>query len=376
MYASLIEDIQNNATRLRGKYAFLREYSYSLGEENLTAFGEREMVESGVELYRRYPRLTRDDAPFIRASDQERVVVSGEKFIQGYENAKRRDPDAGLGQTPEINVVIPEGEHANNTLDPKTCIRFKHGTLGDDVSGYFTSLIAPAIRERLEADIPGVELRDADVISLMDLCPFETVARTDDASELSPFCELFTASEWTKYNYLRSLEKYYAHGAGNSLGATQGVGYANEVIARLTHSGVHDHTSTNTTLDSNPATFPLNATLYADFGHDNGMTSIFFALGLYNNTPPLSRSIVQDTVQTDGYSAAWTVPFAARAYIEMMHCGSEGDEDEPLVRVLVNDRVVPLHGCRADWLGRCRRDEFVRALAWAREGGDWGRCFD
>jgi 3-phytase len=95
-------------------------------------------------------------------------------------------------------------------------------------------------------------------------------------------------------------------------------------------------------------------------------------MGLYNGTAPLPQDHIQSEVQADGYSAAWTVPFAARAYIEMMQCSCSA---EPLVRVLVNDRVVPLHGCNADKLGRCRRSDFVRALSFARSGGDWASCY-
>ena len=68
---------------------------------------------------------------------------------------------------------------------------------------------------------------------------------------------------------------------GNPLGRVQGVGYVNELLARLTQTPVRDHTQTNRTLDGAPATFPLNRTLYADFSHDNQMAAIYAALGLF-----------------------------------------------------------------------------------------------
>ena len=75
---------------------------------------------------------------------------------------------------------------------------------------------------------------------------------------------------------------------GNALGPTQGVGFTNELIARLTNSPVVDGTSSNHTLDSRNATFPLSESpsLYADFSHDNDMTAIFSAMG-----PSAFRSI-------------------------------------------------------------------------------------
>lgn len=204
---------------------------------------------------------------------------------------------------------------------------------------------------------------------MMDLCPFNTVA--SDLGTPSPFCDLFSASEWQQYDYYQTLGKYYGFGPGNPLGPTQGVGYVNELIARMTGKPVVDQTSVNHTLDDNPDTFPLGKTLYADFGHDNGLTAVFSALGLYNSTPPLSQTKIMSIDQTKGYSAAWTVPFAARAVIEKMQC--DGEEDES-VRVLINGRVLPLESCGADTMGRCSIHDFLRSLSFAQGGGHWGEC--
>jgi hypothetical protein len=67
---------------------------------------------------------------------------------------------------------------------------------------------------------------------------------------------------------MQTLNKYYGYSHGNPLGPTQGVGFTNELIARLTSQPVNDHTTTNTTLDTSNTTFPLNRKLYADFSHD------------------------------------------------------------------------------------------------------------
>ncbi|KAJ5096006.1 hypothetical protein NUU61_005362 [Penicillium alfredii] len=379
-YAALVASIQANATAFYGKYAFLRSYRYTMGGNDLTIFGQRQMLNSGIKFYRRYGELANHTVPFIRASGSDRVVASGETFIEGFEEAKRQDKDADQQQpNPKIDVIITEGSSSNNSLNHNSCPRFEEDELGDKVKESYTAIFAPPIRHRLERDIPGVRLSDQDIVSLMDICPFDTVSRTPDGSEQSPFCDLFTEAEWAQYNYLQSLGKYYGYGAGNILGPAQGIGFVNELVARLTHTSVHDDTSTNHTLNAN-ASFPINRTLYADFTHDNGLTPIFFALGLYNGTAPLSRTHVCSPAEEDGYSATWTVPFAARAYIEMMQCRSESGaadlDPEPLVRVLVNDRVVPLHGCPADSLGRCRRNDFVHGLSFARSGGNWRSCYE
>ncbi|GFF29101.1 3-phytase A [Aspergillus udagawae] len=371
-YRKLVTAIQKNATSFKGKFAFLKTYNYTLGADDLTPFGEQQMVNSGIKFYQKYKALARSVVPFIRSSGSDRVIASGEKFIEGFQQAKLADSGATNRAAPVISVIIPESETFNNTLDHSVCTKFEASELGDEVAANFTALFAPAIRARAEKHLPGVQLTDDDVVSLMDMCSFDTVARASDASQLSPFCALFTHNEWKKYDYLQSLGKYYGYGAGNPLGPAQGIGFTNELIARLTRSPVQDHTSTNSTLDSNPATFPLNATIYVDFSHDNGMIPIFFAMGLYNGTEPLSLTSVESTKESDGYSASWAVPFAARAYFETMQCKSE---KEPLVRALINDRVVPLHGCAVDKLGRCKLSDFVEGLSWARSGGNWRECF-
>ncbi|CAI7663681.1 unnamed protein product [Penicillium glandicola] len=374
-YAQLIADIQANATAYKGNTKFISSYNYTMGSDDLVPFGENQLVDSGIKFYQRYEELAKKAVPFIRSSDSDRVVLSGEKFIVGFQQAKSNDKTANHKQaTPKISVLISEETGSNNTLNHNTCTKFEDDTLGDEVEEEYMDIFVPPIRARLEAALPGVTLSNLDVVDLMDMCPLETVSLTEDASTISSFCALFTQAEWNQYNYLQSLSKYYGYGAGNPLGPTQGVGFVNELIARLTHTSVVDDTSTNHTLDApGAATFPLNYTMYADFSHDNGMIPIFSALGLYNGTATLPITHIQSSADADGYSAAWTVPFGARAYIEMMQCSRES---EPLVRALVNDRVVPLHGCKVDSLGRCRRSDFVKGLSFARAGGDWDQCYE
>lgn len=198
----------------------------------------------------------------------------------------------------------------------------------------------------------------------MDLCPYETLCSPPSSTSppLSPFCALFTASDWTLYNTQKSTEKYNSFGAGAGLGPTQGAGWVNELVARLTGMPVSDCTSTNHTLDSDERTFPLRRGLYADFTHDNVMTSILFALGLY----------AAKEADLRGFRASETVPFAGRAVVEKMRCRGEGEE---MVRVVVNGKVMPLPRCGGDALGRCRLGAFVASLGFARRGGRWAECF-
>ncbi|KAI1874864.1 uncharacterized protein JN550_002293 [Neoarthrinium moseri] len=374
IYAALIARIRSSVTEYGKHFKFMKDYNYTLGADQLSDFGRQEMANSGIKFYKRYEHLTRDESPFVRSAGQFRVVESADYWTKGFHEARLEDrhsksPDA----YPYDILVIPEGPEYNNTLSHDACTAANtepNTAVGAIAQATWVDVFTPPITERLNKNLQGANLTNKETIYMMDLCPYETVA--DINGKLSDFCYLFSKDEWHGYDYYQSLGKWYGWANGNPLGPTQGVGFVNELIARLTGKAVDDHTDTNSTLDSSPESFPLGRALYADFSHDNDMTSVFAALGLYNLTEPLSNTTKTPPRDTNGYSASWSVPFAARMYVEKMSCG---DSDEELVRVLVNDRVIPLQNCDADKLGRCKLSRFVESLSFARAGGYWDRCF-
>jgi hypothetical protein len=356
-------------------YAFIKDYTYTLGADQLTAFGQQQMVNSGIKYYNRYQDLARNITPFVRTSGEARVVESAQNWTQGFHDTRIQDLGSDPEAYPYFMVVISEDAGSNNTLDHGLCTEFEDGydsTISDSAQATWAAIFTPEITDRLNEGLPGANITMKETIYIMDLCPFNTVANI--LGYLSPFCDLFTETEWKAYDYYQSLGKYYGYSWGNPLGATQGVGFTNELIARLTNTLVHDHTSTNHTLDDSTSTFPVGnqTVLYADFSHDNDLTGIFSAMGLYNETSPLLNTTVQSVRDLKGYSASWTVPFAARAYFEKMSCVGASEE---FVRIIVNDRVLPLKTCGGDKLGRCTLSAFVESLSFAMEGGHWASCF-
>ena len=102
------------------------------------------------------------------------------------------------------------------------------------------------------------------------------------------------------------------------------------------------------------------------------MITMFSAMGLYDSTSPLPTDRLRTALESHGFGCSWAVPFGARAYIEKMTCG---DSQTEKVRVLVNDRVIPLNSCGRDELGQCTLDRFVASLSFAADGGRWDDCF-
>ncbi|KAI5302401.1 hypothetical protein KEM56_000724, partial [Ascosphaera pollenicola] len=371
-YAELIDRIQNQTelSKLGPGYQFLETFEYDLKTSSLVEFGKRQLAESGIAFYERYEHLTRTNAPFVRASVSSRVVESAEMFMKGF--AQSRKEANGKPVKIDVDVIMYEGAGFNSTLDTGSCPAFEIEKEKDNqewTDPFLTKHFGETL-QRVKQNLPGAEIELQEIIYLMDLCAFHTVTATPDASRLSPFCGLFTNEEWKAYDYLSSLTKYYNYGNGNKLAPSNGIGFVNELIARLTKRPVHDETSVNHTLDSDPKTFPLGMPLYTDFSHDNEMEPIYAVLGVPG--PALDKGDVKDPKEIDYFTSSRLIPFAARMYVEKMQCGSEKEE---YVRILINDRVMPIEGCSVDDLGRCKLSDFVSSLTYATSGGDWDLCF-
>ncbi|CAM1511151.1 Fc.00g086640.m01.CDS01 [Cosmosporella sp. VM-42] len=372
VYKSVIDKIHNSTTSYGTGFEFLEDYVYNLRAEDLTAFGEREMADSGIAFYERYRNLAEQSDPFIRSAGGGRVMMSAHNWVRGLYQSQGKTGD---GQIRKILRGREDTRH-NNTLNHLNCPYFEEGP----ASNYspkarleWKETFTPPIVARLNEKLPGANLTADDAVSVMDLCPYHTV-NTPNAT-LSDFCRLFSEDEWQGYDYYETLDKWYGFGPGNPLGPTQGAGYVNELIARLTGQPVNDTTNTNRTLDASPDTFPLDKTMYADFSHDNSMVTIMSVMGLYNETEQLPTRDKLPPEKTRGFSSAWAAPFAGRMYVEKMQCRGSKADDQELVRVLVNDRVMDLHSCGADRLGRCTLEAFIDSLSFARSGGLWDTCF-
>lgn len=400
---------------------FTRTYKYQLKTDELLWFGATEAFASVVASYNRYSDLAHVAPPFLRAGDSSRVVQTGLNWARGFETASRIRLKKPL--------IISETPGQNNTLHGGQSCPAHDDEPANRAQAAWLSHFAPNITARLNAAAPGSTLQDEDIPMLMSLCSFESLYHYST----SPWCHVFHSSdegtdEWAAYEYWGDLEKFYNTGPGNALGRVQGIGWVNELIARLTDSPVNDTTTVNHTLDSNPETFPLspNVTMYADFSHDNEMNAIFATLGLLRmvearrsgknllpqslpldyhveteqvaiNAESLSISKESDAIRVKEmdpekpdpnrkWVASRLVPFAARLVVERLECPNPNttmEKKSPSIkamRMLLNDAVVHVPGCQESEKilgnGVCDLDKFVETQAYARNGGvgEWERC--
>ncbi|KJA17736.1 hypothetical protein HYPSUDRAFT_146103 [Hypholoma sublateritium FD-334 SS-4] len=331
---------------------FLRNYTYALGKNgDLIPFGAFQSEEAGKEAYARYSHLVSpQNLPFVRASSAERTVDSATNWTLGFSIASN-------------HVLNPPLAVGNDTLDDSMC---PNAGSSDAQTGVWTAIYGAPIAARLNAAAPGANLTAADISAFIPICPFESAAK--DAT--SPFCALFTPAEFAQFEYFGDLDKFYGTGYGQPLGRVQGVGYVNELLARLTGAPVRLGTQVNATLDTDPTTFPLSRALYADFTHDNQMAAIYAALGLFAQRAPLDPA-APDARRT--WVASRLTPFSGRMVVERLACAGGA----PHVRVLVNDALQPLEFCGSDRDGLCTLAAFVASQAYARGNGlgDFAKCF-
>ncbi|KAJ7172044.1 phytase [Mycena filopes] len=317
---SAVRKLQSVKEYTHGGMEFLRSFVYTLGTDDLVPSGAIQSFEAGSTVFERYAHLvTADNAPFVRASSGKRVVDSANNWTAGFSAASHHR------YNPSISVIL--SQEGNNTLKTRMC--------------------------------PNAGKSDASTSAWLAV----------------PFCALFTPPDFAAFDYSADLDKYYytGYGAARGLGRVQGVGYVNELLARLTHRPVRDQTQTNTTLDADPATFPLDRSIYADFSHDNTMVAIFAALGLFPQDTPLSTA-ASDARRT--WHTREMVPFSGRMVVERLRCGDRKE----YVRILVNDAVQPSDFCATPndlGAGLCTLPAFVESQAYARSngGGDWEECF-
>ncbi|CAE6359559.1 unnamed protein product [Rhizoctonia solani] len=353
---------------------FISTFNYTYVADQLNDFGRKQSYISGQIIAKKYTSL--GTAKFVRAAQKDRIVESARWWKQGFQGGAFDVSIASLPQ-PDVSIIISDA--SNNTLNVQTCVAAEaiNPAPGDIASGDWLGSFAPPITKRLNDLLPGAGLNDNDTINLMSLCGFDTAARNGSAS---PWCGAFDQSVWKSNEYYYDLEKYYSKSYGSSYARSQGSGWVNELLSRLTNTPVEDHTTTNSTLDSNPATFPIGSSaprIYADFSSDNNIAMILSALGILRDAKPLPPAGPIPSSSTQQFVVSKLVPFAGSTVVEKLSCPALPAKE--YVRIIINDAVIPLNeltscGKLGATEGLCALEKFVESQAYAMAGGNWTSC--
>ncbi|KAK4231796.1 3-phytase A [Podospora fimiseda] len=353
----------------KGALEFLNEWRYELGSEILVSKGRQELFDSGVLHSYMYGKLYNPNSKIIvRTTTQDRMLKSAENFMAGF---------FGLEWTNNATIeVIIEGTGYNNSLAGyMNCPNGHKVRGGTEAANIWIHNYLQNATARLSSLVEGFEWTIEDSYAAQTMCSYETVAYG-----FSRFCSLFDYDEWIGFGYSIDLNFYGNDAFGSPVGRAIGLGYQQEVIARLrNHTLGYSGSQINTTLDGNTETFPLDQDLYLDFSHDTNIISILTAFGLRQFAGTL------DPTKYPGphnFTVSDLTPFGARLDIEIIEAPKpikadrsgyeEGGDRTKYVHFVLNQRTVPLgwslpecDASRVD--GWCELDAFL--VAQQREEG-------
>ncbi|KAF2662465.1 phosphoglycerate mutase-like protein [Lophiostoma macrostomum CBS 122681] len=328
-----------------GPVEFLNYYEFLLGAEILVPVGKQQLFDSGTLHYYNYGHLYPNNGSKIvaRSTTQRRMTESAEYFLAGF---------FGLGwqQNATLERII-ESDDYNNTMAGYKMCNHSNWEGAAEAQRNWTKLYLQDAHHRIASNISGVlgsTWTLEDTYNAQALCAYETVALG-----FSPWCGVFTFAEWQGFEYSLDILFSSGNGFGSPVGRATGVGYVEEVLARMQHHVITSSASQiNITLDNNTATFPVDQTLNLDFSHDANIIAILAAFGLTQ----FAGSLPLDRVLPDReFVMSFLQPFAGRLDIEVVNAprpvnANRSDtqnvyeEGGPTsyVHFLLNQRTVPL----------------------------------
>ncbi|KAK7425640.1 hypothetical protein QQZ08_007856 [Neonectria magnoliae] len=377
--AELGELIANYSGKIKtdGPLAFLNDWKYELGHAILVPRGREELFQSGILHSYMYGSLYNPNTKLIvRTTTQDRMLKSAENWMAGF---------FGLEWTNNatIEVIIESGGFNNSLAGSLNCPNAYTKMDWKEPSRTWADIYLKDATARFQNMTEGFEWTPKDVYAAQTMCPYETVAYG-----YSSFCQLFTYEEWQHFGY--SIDLAFSAGSAfhSPTGRAVGIGYQQEVIARLkNHTLGYSGSQINTTLDSNTETFPLNQSLYFDFSHDTNIVSILTAFGIIQ---------FRDELPADKYpgdhefNVAHVTPFGARLDIEIIKApkpvsanreGYEDGKETKYIHFILNQRTLPLGKsfpeCGADRKdGWCELDTFLEVQEKMAEKADYDyACF-
>lgn len=293
----------NGSEPFTGPLSFLNTYTYLLNDDGyLNNLGAQTEFAAGASFWNRYGRLLFDAVPgqlaynasysngtarpkpVLRTTSQSRMRNTEINWALGFFGPSFQvvpDPTLANATSAFDVLVIPEGGSENNTLAAyDSCFGdyvYDVGYMGDlDLTTYIPKYLAAAT-ERLSQYVPAsFNLTANDTYAMQSICAYEATSIGE-----SQFCGFFTLDEWDGFELTLDTEYYYDYSWGQPTGRAQGIGYLQELLARLQNEYINvSNTSVNSTLTDNPTTFPLGREFYADFSHDDIIISVLTAMSL------------------------------------------------------------------------------------------------
>ncbi|KAF2682005.1 phosphoglycerate mutase-like protein [Lentithecium fluviatile CBS 122367] len=402
-----------------GPLEFINTWRNMLGGELLTGTGAMAEIASGVQFWNTYGRALYnassgqlgyrpDDAerkPLLRGTTQSRIHNSLMNWSLGFFGPSYQQTAAFPKNWTDYfrTIVIPEDsvKKWNNTLASQHCCNNSQvTTIGDNHMWNYTALYSSHISHRLSKYTPKhFHLSVKDTYAMQLLCAYET-----QYLGVSEFCSLFTRNEWEGFENSLDIRFFYNHAFGNPTARAQGIGYVEELLARLQGKLINESdSSVNSSITNNEEMFPLGMKFYADFTHDKMVLGALTALSIdhFKHLPNLHQ---YPPDKNRLFKVSHLVPFTARLITEIIGCDSAHPKPEKhervryyasqygydsdtkegkhrFVRMKLNGAVLPLSSARGGACkGRtdemCPLENFVESQEKAKERANYREaCF-
>ncbi|KAK2595467.1 hypothetical protein QQS21_006807 [Conoideocrella luteorostrata] len=404
----------NGGEKFTGPLQFLNSYVYVMdGTGLLTGYGAGTEFEAGVSFWNRYGRTLYNAATAqlqyspvfagngssrpkmtLRTTGQSRIENSQINWALGFFGPSfNSTPDPSLvhWESPFNVTIIPEGGTENNTLASyDSCFNDNSAENGNILASHqdaYERIYLRSAVHRLQGYAPsGFKFDYKDAYVMQMICAYEYAFI--GASE---FCSLFTEEEWAGFENVLDILFYYGYSFGNPTGRAQGIGYVQELVARINHEYITSSSSSvNSTLDNNAKDFPLGQQIYADFSHDDIIVSVLTAMSIdYFKDPPTLQKFPPSSNRH--FTVSKLTPFGANLITEVIGCGASDPEpvehsrifysptqygydasnsSHKFVRMRLNNAILPLNTIRGGKCGNstsgrldgmCELDKFLES---------------
>ncbi|KJK77109.1 hypothetical protein H634G_07530 [Metarhizium anisopliae BRIP 53293] len=411
--AGFAEKVANSSKRFTGPLTFLNSYIYIMDNTGfLTGYGANTEFGAGVSFWNRYGRTlfnasvaqlqyssvfasNGSSRPKItlRTTGQSRIQNSEINWALGFFGPSFNstpDPLFTSLNSPFNVTIIPEGLKKNNTLAAYgSCdndnTRANMNIAASYQDAYIKIYLQKAVNRLQNNSAPGFIFNYTDVYAMQMMCAYEYAFI--GASE---FCNLFTEEEWEGFENALGILYYYWSSYGNPTGRAQGIGYLQELIARINHQTIgYSNSSVNRAFDNNTRDFPLGQQIYADFSHDSIIISVLTAMSIdyFKDPPTITKFPPTDT----HFKLSKLTPFGSNLITEVIGCGTSNPDpvnisrisysptqyrynasssSHKFIRMRLNNGILPLNTIRGGLCGNathgrhdglCELDRFLES---------------
>ncbi|EXJ80373.1 hypothetical protein A1O1_08517 [Capronia coronata CBS 617.96] len=356
--------IQNSTFTATGPLSFLQSWtlpvqnpSLQLSSEAIT--GYREVFDLGVSLRARYPDFFSPGGPVhVFANDYPRVIETAQNFLRAYLGVNASQGPV-LGTVFAVNSTGSSSALGNSLAPSDLCPNY-HDDSGANQTTIWGATYNPATAERLQKEYITsgyLNITAADVATMQYLCGFETAI----CGTVSPFCHVFTAEEFRKYEYFQDLRYYY----GNGPGSDEGKG---KYMMFPFLASIADMLDTDTYSNSTGDVGVLQPLTMA-FLNDGQISQLVAQIGVFDDEPALPSTYMPDSRK---YVASRFVSMRGTVAFERLSCGC----GSKYLRVRLNDAVYPIPACQSGPGRSCPVAQYKQYVEdkYARSGGFLENC--